>query len=359
MVKAPEQLELLKTVTASSLNAAAASAKPLAAVAAVAATAAPASQSVTLKTLFAYTANRQHFELQLITRQHKLKQILNYHAINRPGMNLFGFFKFFAHDRIQVFGKGEYEYLHELCAANKLSDIKKFLSYPIPLIVFSHNNQPPPNFLALAEEQHVAVACSPLPTLALIHHIHNFFDDCVLVKEVQNGAMMEIYGSGVFIQGPPGIGKSECVLELLERGQRFVADDVVNIKRLKDNTLIASPSPLLATHMGFKGIGIINVAHLFGVRSILKEKEIDLVIFLENFTVAKDAVISSLHEQTNDILSVPVPMITIPVKTISNVSILIETATMNHRLKKTGYDTTKEFNKRIMKFSKKQSETEN
>ncbi|BBM88622.1 HPr kinase/phosphorylase [Spirochaetota bacterium] len=304
---------------------------------------------VSVSDMIAYVEAEANLELRLITKNHVLTRSLNHHAVNRPGMNLFGFFRYFAHDRIQVFGRGEHKYLDELCQKKELTHLKKFLSYPIPFIIFSHNNTPHKSFIDLAEQHQIPIAVSSFPTLKLVHSIHNFFDDSIIVKEVHHGVMMEIYGSGVLLQGATSIGKSECALELLERGHRFVADDVVNIKRIKGNTLVGYPSPMLATHMEFNGIGIINVAHLFGVKSILREKEIELVICIEKYDSAREYDLIGLEHKTHTILDVELPMIVIPAKVMSNIPILIETATINERLKKTGYNTAKEFNKRIMK----------
>lgn len=270
---------------------------------------------------------------------------------NRPGLNLFGFFKFFAYERIQIFGKGEYEYLKVLSKNQELDSVKAFFDYKISTVVFSHNNKPPQPFLDMANQNKVPVLISSQDTSTLIDWIYEFFSEYLFVKQVVHGLMMEIFGYGVLMKGSAQTPRSECALELIERGHRFVADDVVNVKLLKDKKLLAYTSNLISHHMEIKGIGIINVAHLFGVKSILMRKQIDLVIELEAYDKAKDYDFIGDSEQSETILGIKIPKITIPFSHAGILPILIETATMNYRLKMTGYDTASEFKKKLKEHS--------
>lgn len=281
------------------------------------------------------------------------KVIITNNQTNRPGLNLFGFFKHFAYKRLQIFGKGEYEYLKVLHKNKELKNIKKFFEYKILGIIFSHNNLPPKQFISMAGECKIPILISKLETSELIDQISDFFSEYLFVKQVVHGLMMEIFGTGVLIKSKSDIPRSESALELIERGHRFVSDDVVNIKLLKDKHLSAYCSNLISHHMEIKGIGIINIAHLFGVKSILKEKQIDFVIELEKYDQNKDYDFIGNQNLYEEILGIKIPKTIVPFSYGGILPILIETATMNHRLKMTGYDPAKEFNKKIIQYSNK------
>lgn len=270
---------------------------------------------------------------------------------NRPGLNLFGFFKFFAYERLQIFGRGEAEYLKVLHKNHQLSNIENFFKYKVTGVLFSHGTIPPSLFLEKAEEAKVPVLISTLETSELINLTYDFFAEYLFIRQVVHGLMMEVFGTGVLIKSNSEIPRSETALELIERGHRFVSDDVVNIKLLKDKKLLAHTSSLISHHMEVKGIGIINIAHLFGVKSILKNKQVDLVIEMEKYDKSRDYDFIGNQKLTEKILDVEVPKMMIPFSYGGIIPVLIETATMNFRLKMTGYDPALEFNKKIIEYS--------
>ncbi len=288
------------------------------------------------------------FPLEVLTTRHNLDSPIVQNEVNRPGMSLFGFYDFFAHERVQIFGRGEAAFLKKVIDKKEHEILQKFFSYKIPAIFFSHGHKPDSIFLDTAESKQVPVFVTSLPTAKLTSKIYDFFDQSIFIKEVIHGVMMEVYGSGVLIKGPTGIGKSECALELIERGHRFIADDIVNIKKLKNNTLLAYPSSLLSKNMEIKGIGVIDISQLFGVRSVLSDKGIDFIINLEEFQSEKEYDLTGMEEHKSTFLEIDVPVVLIPVRQGSNLPILIETATMNERLKQSGHHAAKEFNRRLM-----------
>ncbi|NQY74762.1 MAG: HPr(Ser) kinase/phosphatase [Candidatus Margulisbacteria bacterium] len=301
-----------------------------------------------IKNILSYSesANNSLF-LTLHNPKLKLTRAIASLDINRPGMNLFGFFDFFAFDRVQIMGKGESAYVDTLLKANKIDSLKELFEYEIPGMIFTHDYKPPAALIEIASANAVPIISSTLTTSKLISLIHDYFHKVLAPKEIVHGVLMEVFGIGVHIEGDSGVGKSECALELIERGHRFIADDIVDIKLFENNYLIGSGSKVIAHHMEIRGIGIINIAHLYGVGSIRHEKKIDLIVNLEHLkqNIKYDRV--GLKNDYKKILGINIPKITIPIQPGSNIPILVETAAKNQRLKKFGYNPAKEFSKKL------------
>lgn len=303
---------------------------------------------VTVEVLLDYSQKHEtSLDLKLVTKNHTLDRELKSNDINRPGMNLFGYFEFFAHERVQIFGRGESTYLEKLSREKRLEEIKRLFEYPIPCIIFSHSIRPPEAFIHMAESIRIPVMVSSLSTSMLINGLHDFFSSALAPREVIHGVMLEIFGLGVLLDGKSGVGKSECALELIERGHRFIADDVVDLRAEQNRSLIASSSRVIAHHMEIRGIGIINIAHLFGVGAILSEKDVNFVVHLDHYEKKKNYDRLGMDTVHREILGIRVPMVEIPVQPGSNLPILVETATMNQRLKMMGYNPAREFTKKV------------
>ncbi|HMB01743.1 MAG TPA: HPr(Ser) kinase/phosphatase [Spirochaetota bacterium] len=310
--------------------------------------------SLTVEKLIEHFANQEgEYAFKVHSRHHLLSRQITDVSINRPGMNLFGYFDHFAYQRPQIMGKGESSYIIKLARENKLDTLKKMFNFEIPCFIFSSGFEPPERFIKLCEKKKIPVLSTSLDTSHLIAEMKDILLKIVAPVETVHGVMMEIFGMGVLIQGKRGVGKSEFALELLERGHRFIADDVVDVRLMENKTLMASSSGLIAHHMEIKGLGIINVAFLFGVRAILNEKKIDLIIKLESHSSKKKYDRLGIAEKYKKVLGQDYPQITIPIQPGTNAPILIETATMNHRLKLMGYNPAKEFNKKLMSMIEK------
>lgn len=294
---------------------------------------------------------------ELIKREPELR--LNVHAghsglarhlvtidVNRPGLALAGYFENFASDRIQVFGRGECAYLRD--SADRSAEIRRdFFRHKFPGLVFTHGSEPPVEFVQSAEETGTPILSTPLST-------HNFIVlfSAVMTQELApttsiHGVLVEVLGVGILLMGASGIGKSETALELVERGHRLVADDIVIIKCIGNTTLIGSASDVISHHMELRGLGIINVKDLFGVGAIRGSTGIDLVIGLEDWDENKEYERLGLDEELVEILGVKIPRILLPVRPGRNIPILIETAAMNYRSRKMGYHAARELSKRI------------
>jgi HPr kinase/phosphorylase len=271
--------------------------------------------------------------------------------LNRPGLALSGFFDSFAYNRIQIYGRGEVAYLKKLEADRKADTIRQMFTYLIPCCIFTHDLAPGENFFREAEGAQCPILQTSLPTSEFSTRIMRVFSDIYAPRQSLHGVLVEVYGLGILILGDSGVGKSETALDLIKLGHRLVADDVVDIRCVSGNILLGSgANKIIAHHMEIRGLGIINITHLFGVGAIRDKKQIQLVVKLEEWDSQKNYDRIGTEEQYMEILGVSIPKLEIPVKPGRNIPIIIETAAMNERLKKMGYNAAGEFNKNILKW---------
>lgn len=271
--------------------------------------------------------------------------------LNRPGLALSGFFDNFGHERIQIFGRGETAYLYKMAEIGQTGTIDQIFSNPVPCVVFTHNLVPTDYFRERAEATNCPLLRTDLPTSEFSSRLIRALSNVFAPHETIHGVLVEVFGIGVLILGDSGVGKSEAALELIERGHRLVADDAVEIRCVAGNILLgAGANQALGHHMEIRGLGIINITHLFGVGAIRDSKQIQLVVELEVWDSDKAYDRLGAEERTRSILDVNVPYLEIPVKPGRNVPIIIETAAMNERLKKMGYFSAKEFNQSVLKW---------
>jgi HPr kinase/phosphorylase len=270
--------------------------------------------------------------------------------VNRPGLGIMGFFESFAYDRIQIFGRGETAAVKKITEEQKIDTIKQMFTYPLPCCIFTHSLSPGTAFFKEAEKAECPILQTNLETSEFVIRLTRILSNIFAPSKSIHGVLVEVYGLGILILGDSGVGKSETALELIERGHRLVADDVVEIHCVNGNILMGQgANRIIGHHMEIRGLGIINITHLFGVRAIRDRKEVQLVVILEAWDSAKnyDRLGS---EQFMEILGVSVPKLEIPVKPGRNIPIILEVAAMNERLKKMGYNSSKEFNHNILKW---------
>ncbi len=271
--------------------------------------------------------------------------------LNRPGLALVGFFENFGPNRIQLFGRGEYAYLLKLEREDNQENLEELFNREISCCIFTHTLAPPDAFLEISERARVATLQTDLGTSEFAERIIRALSNVFAPQEVMHGVLVEVFGIGVLIVGDSGVGKSEAALELIERGHRLVADDAVEIRCVSGNILIgAGAHKTLGHHMEIRGLGIINITHIFGVGAIRDNKQVQLVVELELWDQNKVYDRIGAEDRTKEILGVHVPYLQIPVKPGRNVPIIIETAAMNERLKKMGYYSAREFNQSVLKW---------
>lgn len=275
--------------------------------------------------------------------------------INRPGLELGGFFENFAHQRVQIFGRGESAFLQKLAAEGRRENLERLFTYPIPCCVFTHSLTPTKDFADIAERAECPILQTPLASSEFTIRILRALSTIFAPKQTVHATLVEVFGIGVLIEGDSGVGKSEAALALIERNHRLVADDAVEIRRVSGNILMGTGAQVVSHHMEIRGLGIINITHLFGVGAIRDRKQIQLVCRLEAWAAEKNYDRLGAEEQTEEILGVHVPKVVVPIKPGRNIPVLIETAARNERLKKMGYYSAREFNRNVMSWLETES----
>jgi HPr kinase/phosphorylase len=269
-------------------------------------------------------------------------------TINRPGLALSGFFSYFAEKRVQVLGAAENTYLKSLSEKVRVKRFRDLCAQKIPCLVISRGAHLDPGLLGVAEEEKIAVFRTPIITMKFINAATIALEVDFSPTVTEFGSMVDILGVGVLIRGASGIGKSECVLGLIERGYSLVADDVSRITSLEGRELIATAPELTRNHMEVRGIGIINVANIFGIGSIRIEKRLDLVVTLKDWQELEEVDRIGLDQEFYEILNLPVPHVTIPVRPGRDIARLIEVAAMDQKLKGLGRNSAVEFNTKLL-----------
>ena len=270
-------------------------------------------------------------------------------TINRPGLALTGFYKYFALHRIQVIGLAERSYLRHLSAANAEKRFHDLCRQNIPCIVVSRDQALPDQLLAIANEAEVSVFQTTMVTMNYINAATVRLDWEFAPSTTEHGCMVDVMGIGILIRGDSGTGKSETVLALLRRGASLVADDMVRVRNIEDRELIATAPELGRSYMEVRGLGIINVAALFGVGTFRTEKRLDLVVSLRREEDMNDMERVGLDRESIDVLGMDVPHIELPVAPGRDMAQLVEVAALDQKLKALGHDSAVEFNKKLLK----------
>ena len=267
--------------------------------------------------------------------------------IARPGLQLAGYFDHFEPFRLQVIGNAEISYLSKLLPADRSKVFDRLFSYKFPALLISRNLHPDQECLQMAKKHNVTLLRSLDATGMLISSINNYLTAALAPRITRHGVLMEIYGEGVLLTGESGIGKSENAVELLKRGHRLIADDAVEIRKISGNTLVGTAPELIRNYVELRGIGIVNVAKLFGMGAVKTENEINLVVNIVHWDTHEVYDRLGLEDQYMDILGVKVPMNTITVTPGRNLAIILEVAAMNNRPRKMGYHPAMEFTEQI------------
>lgn len=268
--------------------------------------------------------------------------------VNRPGLPLAGFFELFDASRIQIIGKAEHRYLDELSDADRVFAITNFVNTHCVAIIVTTGLEVYPELIECAKKVGVPILRSQEKTSPLMASLIASLNVHLAPRITRHGVLVEVYGEGLLLLGDSGVGKSETAIELVKRGHRLIADDAVEIKRVSAKALIGSAPEIIRHYVELRGIGIVDVRRLFGMGAVNDTEKIDLVIQLEHWVQGKMYDRLGLDEEKIDILGIKLPSITIPVKPGRNLAIILEIAAMNNRLKKMGYNTAEEFNKKLM-----------
>ncbi len=266
--------------------------------------------------------------------------------INRPGIQLTGYWAHFAHERPQILGKVEMSYLFSLDEVTRRERLRQFFSYPIPCVIVCHNMPLVEGLASAAKEHDVPLFSTHEDTTQLVLKIINFLNNYLAPRITQHGVLVDVFGSGLLITGESGVGKSEAALELVKRGHRLVADDVVDIRRISSNRLVGEAPEMIRYFMEIRGVGIIDIATMYGIGSVIRSKSIDMVIHLELWQEDKEYDRLGLEECFTQILGVSIPRLVLPIRPGRNLAIVLEVAARNQRLKQNGFNAARTLNER-------------
>jgi HPr kinase/phosphorylase len=276
-----------------------------------------------------------------------LKKEIPNNQIFRPGLALAGFTERFPHRRTLILGATEISYLDSLPQTELEICLKQFFSYDIPMVIITKSQQPPPYLLVEAAANNVPVLQTNLTTTEIMMRISSYLDSIFAPRTSIHGTLVDVYGVGLLYTGKSGVGKSECALDLVERGHRLVADDVVTVIKKAPDVIIGEADERLGHHMEIRGVGIINVEKLFGIRSIRMQKRIEVEVNLELWDDKSEYDRLGIEDRFTSLLGVEMPVVTIPVSPGKNITVISEVISMNHMLKVYGENTAEQFVERL------------
>ena len=289
--------------------------------------------SVLLKTI----AEEHNLKILHASKDYDTARIVTY-DVNRPAMQLAGFYNYFDPKRIQIIGRVESTYLDTLSDADRLAAFERFMSYDIAALVICHGVQPFPECMEAAEKYDRTVFITPEDTSEFQAGVISSLRSHLAPRTTVHGVLVEIYGEGVLLTGDSGIGKSETALELIKRGHRQIADDAVEIRKVGRDQLVGEAPEMIRYYMELRGIGVVNVRRIYGIGAVKPECGIDLVVHLEPWEEGKAYDRLGLTSESEVILGVEIPRVTIPVRPGRNLAVILELAAMNNRQKKLGYN---------------------
>lgn len=297
-----------------------------------------------------YDKHRDDLGLQLIMGQAGMKRKIKVPEAHRPGLSLSGFLKSHAHKRILIFGKVEIEYLRDLEPHVRIERLKGVLTPLTPAVIIARRYRPPKELTELCEKHSIPLFRASMTTMNLLSKLTMLLTEEFAPSMSCHGTLVEVFGVGVLIKGNSSVGKSEAALGLIERGHRLISDDVVKVKKREGIYLEGFGAELTRHHMEIRGIGIINVAHLYGAVCVRNNKSIDIVVKLEEWDDQHFYDRVGLEEKYCDLLGIQIPYHVLPVKPGRDVVLLLETIALNHRLKGMGYNSAKEFNSKLLEM---------
>lgn len=290
----------------------------------------------------------KEFHLEVVYASTDYESIrLTVEDVSRPGLQLAGYFDHFEPMRLQILGNVEVSYIQKETPEERAAIFDQFFSYKPPALLYARNFPVDPQCLEMARKHSITILRSGEATASLASSIITFLRSALAPRITRHGVLVEVYGEGLLLLGDSGVGKSETALELLKRGHRLIADDAVEIRKLSNTSLVGTAPELIRNYIELRGIGIINVAKLFGMGAVRTENEINLVVNIVPWNTQEPYDRLGLEDQYTEILGVQVPVNTIPVTAGRNLAVILEVAAMNNRQRKLGYNPAKEFSDQI------------
>lgn len=289
-------------------------------------------------------------QLEVLTGDAGLDREIPSPEASSPGLVLAGYTaRFTGTDRIHILGETEITYLASLDHAARRTAIEAFLAYALPCVIVTKGQQPPEELVTLATTKGIAVIRTRLKTAEFYRRLKPFLDDAFAPSTTVHGSLADVFGVGLLFRGRSGIGKSECVLDLVERGHRLVADDVVHVTKRGLDVLIGRGHEISRHYMEIRGVGLIDIHALFGVRSVRQQKRVEVVVQLEDWDTTREYDRTGLDLQDTDLLEVKLPLVTVPLNPGKNLTVICEVVAMNHLLRYSGVDSAHAFDDRLIR----------
>ena len=275
------------------------------------------------------------------------EKVIRDKSIHRPGLALAGYVELFTYDRVQIFGNTEVRYLKHLSLKERIKSFEILFKFDIPCIVISGENLIDDELIAIATRHGISIFKTPLETTKLVYFVSDFLDDQFSPQTVIHGSFIDVYGIGVLLVGRSGIGKSEVALDLIERGHRLVADDVIMVTRKGEGILIGAGTDVVKHFMEIRGLGLIDVRSIFGIRSIRFQKRAEIVVELQEWSGDVEYTRTGLDHENISILGVEIPHVKLPIFPGKNITVIVEVIALDYLLRHYGYDAPREFSKRL------------
>ena len=297
---------------------------------------------------FFYENVKSHFKIQLLNDESGFSRRIIDQNVHRPGLALAGFVDLFSFSRVQIFGNTEMRYLGQLSIEDRIKAIERIFSFEIPCVILTDSNDPFKELIELANKHHIPVFGSPMSTTKLVYLVGDFLDDQFSVRCSMHGSLVDVYGVGIMFLGNSGIGKSEVALDLIERGHRLVSDDVIILTKKGEGILMGSGAGMNKHFMEIRGLGIINIEKMFGIRAIRYQKRVEVIVNLENWDDSANYERTGLDGTTETILDVEIPFVKLPIIPGKNITVISEVIALHYLLKHRGYDAAKVFQDRLV-----------
>ena len=275
-----------------------------------------------------------------------------------PGLALAGYTGRFVGDRVHILGETEMQYLADLDPATRRARLEALFGFDLPCVIVTKAQDPPPELAELAERAGVPLIRTALKTGEFYRRLRPFLDDAVAPATTVHGSLADVYGVGLLFVGRSGIGKGVCVLDLVERGHRLVADDLVHMTRRGNDVLLGRGHELSQHHMEIRGVGLVDIKALFGIRSVRQQKRVEVVVRLEDWDNTREYDRTGLDGQTTEYLGVALPIVTVPLNPGKNLTVICEVVAMHHLLRFAGVDTARVFNERLIRHMREKREVE-
>jgi HPr kinase/phosphorylase len=294
--------------------------------------------------------HRSNLSLKLVAGRKGIDKRLVIGEVHRPGLALAGFIDLYTYDRLQVLGNTELFYLESLPEEERKGSIETIYQFDLPCVVITNGGEPFPEMVKISDEKGVPLLVTRFATTRFVHLFSFYLDDIFAPQVKLHGSLVDVYGVGLLFTGRSAMGKSEVALDLVERGHRLVADDVVAVTRRSNGVLMGTGIEGLRYHMEIRGLGIVDVKSTFGIRAIRKQKRIEVQVQLAEWDNSEDYERIGLEDNITSILGIEIPVVTVPIFPGKNITVITEVIALNHLLKLDGYHPAKEFNRKLIEI---------